>query len=78
MREGASSASVAVALVQTPQGVVEYAGTARIDGVPGTASGKLPFDAGPRAVVAVLNNESITARTWPLKDGHISIAEFLN
>ena len=48
------------------------------DGVPGTASGKLPFDAGPRAVVAVLNNESITARTWPLKDGHISIAEFLN
>ena len=48
------------------------------DGVPGTASGKLPFDAGPRAVVAVLNNESITARTWPLKDGHIAVAEFLN
>ena len=33
-----NTASVAVALVQTPQGVVEYAGTARIDGVPGTAA----------------------------------------
>ena len=33
-----NTASIAVAQVQTPGGVVEYAGTARIDGVPGTAA----------------------------------------
>ena len=33
-----NTASVAVALVQTPGGLVEYEGTARIDGVPGTAA----------------------------------------
>ena len=33
-----NTASVAVAHVPTPRGVVEYEGTARIDGVPGTAA----------------------------------------
>src|SRR5262245_27462747 len=33
-----NSGSVAVAYVQTPQGLVEYEGDARIDGVPGTAA----------------------------------------
>jgi pimeloyl-ACP methyl ester carboxylesterase len=48
------------------------------DGVPGTASGKLPFEAAPRTVLAVFNNETIAARTYPLKDGHIVVAEFMN
>ena len=34
-----NTASVAVARVPTPRGVVEYEGDARIDGVPGTAAG---------------------------------------
>ena len=38
-----NSASVAVALVQTPGGAVEYEGAARIDGVPGTAA-PIPID----------------------------------
>jgi 4-oxalomesaconate tautomerase len=38
-----NTASVAVAHVATPGGVVEYQGTARIDGVPGTAAG-IPID----------------------------------
>ena len=33
-----NTASVAVATVQTPGGVVRYDGDARIDGVPGTAA----------------------------------------
>jgi 4-oxalomesaconate tautomerase len=33
-----NTASVAVVTVQTPDGAVEYEGTARIDGVPGTAA----------------------------------------
>ena len=48
------------------------------DGVPGASLGKLAFDANPRTVVAVLNNEVIPTRTWPLKDNHLVIAEFLN
>ena len=48
------------------------------DGVPGASVGKLVFDAQPRTVVAVLNNETIPTRTWPTKDNHIVIAEFLN
>jgi 4-oxalomesaconate tautomerase len=35
----ANTASVAVARVPTPKGLVEYEGDARIDGVPGTAAG---------------------------------------
>ena len=27
---------------------------------------------------AVFNNEAIPTRTWPLKDNHLVIAEFLN
>ena len=49
------------------------------DGVPGAASGKLAFDAAPsRTVVAVFNTETIAARTWPVKDNHMVIAEFMN
>jgi len=48
------------------------------EGVPGTASAKLPFDAQPRTVVAVFNNEAIATRTWPVKDSHIVVAEFMN
>jgi pimeloyl-ACP methyl ester carboxylesterase len=48
------------------------------DGVPGVSVGKLSFDATPRTVMAVFNNETIPTRTWPVKDNHIVIAEFLN
>ena len=48
------------------------------DSVPGASFGKLAFDASPRTVMAVFNNEAIPTRTWPLKDNHLVIAEFLN
>jgi triacylglycerol lipase len=48
------------------------------DGVPGAASGKLAFDAASRTVVAVFNTETIAARTWPVKENHIVVAEFMN
>jgi triacylglycerol lipase len=48
------------------------------DGVPAVSAGRLPFDAGPRTVLAVFNNETIAARTWPTKQNHIVVAEFLN
>ncbi len=49
------------------------------DGVPGASTGRLAFDAAPtRTVMAVFNNETIPSRTWPAKDGHIVVAEFLN
>jgi pimeloyl-ACP methyl ester carboxylesterase len=48
------------------------------DGVPGAASGKLAFDAAARTVLAVFNTETIAARTWPVKDNHIVVAEFMN
>jgi len=48
------------------------------DGVPGASTGKLAFDTQPRTVMAVLNNETIPTRTWPAKDNHLVIAEFLN
>jgi triacylglycerol lipase len=49
------------------------------DGVPGVSTGKLAFEASPvRTVMAVFNNETIPTRTWPAKDGHIVVAEFLN
>ena len=49
------------------------------DGVPGASSGRLTFEASPpRTVVAVFNNETVPTRTWPAKDGHIVVAEFLN
>jgi hypothetical protein len=49
------------------------------EGVPAVSTGKLTFDAQPpRTVQAVLNNETITVRTWPVKDNHLVIAEFLN
>jgi pimeloyl-ACP methyl ester carboxylesterase len=48
------------------------------DGVPGTSTGKLSFDASSRTVVAVFNNETIPVRTFPAKDNHIVVAEFMN
>ncbi len=48
------------------------------DGVPGVSAGKLAFEPGPRTVLAVFNNETIPARTWPVKENHLVIAEFLN
>ena len=36
------------------------------------------FDIQPRTVMAVFNNETIPTRTWPTKDNHLVIAEFLN
>src|SRR5260221_37501 len=48
------------------------------DGVPGVSVGKLTFDTAPRTVLAVFNNETVPARTWPVKDNHLVIAEFLN
>jgi triacylglycerol lipase len=48
------------------------------DGVPAVSAAKLPFDAHPRTVVAVFNNETIATRTWPVKDNHIVVAEFMN
>jgi hypothetical protein len=48
------------------------------DGVPAISVGRLTFDAGPRTVLAVFNNETVPARTWPAKDNHIVVAEFLN
>jgi pimeloyl-ACP methyl ester carboxylesterase len=48
------------------------------DGVPGVSTGKLTFDTQPRTVMAVFNNETIPTRTWPAKDNHLVIAEFLN
>ncbi len=49
------------------------------DGVPGVSTGRLTFDSTPpRTVTAVFNNETIPTRTWPAKDGHIVVAEFLN
>ena len=48
------------------------------DGVPGVSTGKLAFEPGPRTVLAVFNNETIPARTWPVKENHLVVAEFLN
>jgi hypothetical protein len=48
------------------------------DGVPAVSTGRLAFDAAPRTVLAVFNNEMMPARTWPVKDNHIVVAEFLN
>ncbi|SKA07036.1 Lipase (class 2) [Enhydrobacter aerosaccus] len=48
------------------------------EGVPAVSTGKLAFDATPRTVVAVFNNEVIPTRTLPAKDNHIVVAEFTN
>lgn len=49
------------------------------EGVPAISNGRLAFDATPsRTVMAVFNNETIPTRTWPAKDGHLVVAEFLN
>lgn len=52
-----------------PDGVAE--------GVPGSSSATVAFDASPqRSVRVVLNHEAMTVRTWPLDGGHITLAEF--
>jgi pimeloyl-ACP methyl ester carboxylesterase len=48
------------------------------DGVPSASTGRLPFESAPRTVVAVFNNETIATRTWPTRQNHIVVAEFLN
>jgi triacylglycerol lipase len=48
------------------------------DGVPGTSTGRLAFEPTPRTVVAMLNNETIPVRTFPVKENHIVVAEFMN
>jgi pimeloyl-ACP methyl ester carboxylesterase len=49
------------------------------EGVPGTSIGRLTVEASPeRTIKAVFNNEEIPARNWPVKDGHLVIAEFHN
>ena len=55
---------------KVPRGITE--------GVPAVSTGKLHFDAKPRTVVAVFNNETIATRTFPMKDNHIVVAEFTN
>jgi hypothetical protein len=46
-------------------------------GVPNTATGTKTYPAGPsRSVTAVLNEEHMTVRTWPLAEGHVVYAEF--
>jgi pimeloyl-ACP methyl ester carboxylesterase len=47
------------------------------EGVPGVSVGKLLLEAGaPRSVTARFNDERITMRTWPAREGHVAIAEF--
>lgn len=48
------------------------------DGVPAISSGRLVFDTSPRTVLAQFNNETIAARTWPVQEHHIAVAEFMN
>ena len=48
------------------------------EGVPGVSVGRLAFEPGARTVLAVLNNETVPTRTWPAKDNHLVVAEFLN
>ncbi len=48
------------------------------DGVPAVSAGRLAFDATPRTVMVVFNNETIPTRTWSAKDNHIVVAEFMN
>ncbi len=46
------------------------------EGVPGTAEAIRLFEPGIRSVRVVLNQESLTVRTYPRDGGHIVIAEF--
>ena len=48
------------------------------EGVPAVSTGRLAFDAAPRTVLAVFNNETIPTRTWSAKHNHIVVAEFMN
>jgi triacylglycerol lipase len=48
------------------------------DGVPAVSTGRLAFDSSPRTVLAVFNNETVPTRTWPVKDNHLVVAEFLS
>ena len=47
------------------------------EGVPGASEAAQRFEPGPpRSVRVVLNAESMTVRTYPLEQGHVTIAEF--
>jgi triacylglycerol lipase len=47
------------------------------EGVPGVSLARVRLsDAAPRSVPARFNDETIVARTWPMAEGHVSIAEF--
>jgi triacylglycerol lipase len=47
------------------------------EGVPGVSEAAQRFEPGPsRPVRVVLNAESMTVRTYPLEQGHVTIAEF--
>jgi len=47
------------------------------EGVPGASEAAQRFEPGPsRPVRVVLNAESMTVRTYPLEQGHVTIAEF--
>ena len=47
------------------------------EGVPGASEASQRFEPGPsRPVRVVLNAESMTVRTFPLEQGHVTIAEF--
>ncbi len=47
------------------------------EGVPGASEATQRFEPGPsRPVRVVLNAESMTVRTYPLEQGHVTIAEF--
>ncbi len=48
------------------------------EGVPSVSTGKLLLDAKPRTVLAIFNNETIAARSWPVADNHVTVAEFMN
>jgi len=47
------------------------------EGVPGMSEATQRFEPGPsRGVPVVLNAESMTVRTYPLEEGHVTVAEF--
>jgi triacylglycerol lipase len=47
------------------------------EGVPGASEATQRFEPGPqRPIRVVLNDESMTVRTYPLERGHVTIAEF--
>jgi hypothetical protein len=80
-------AAAAVVVMTRPRGYFGYGrDTFTLDGtvpdginkgVPGVSVGRVRLtDATARSVVARFNDETIVARTWPMADKHVAIAEF--